>query len=373
MESLRKSKKIAFISGTFPPTICGVGMYSYRLLDELGKNKNLEIHLITGKIKNIPKINNFKIHEFNNQWDKDSFKEIINIIKKIDPDIINLQFPTLLYQYKFNTQFLIKNIKRNFPNITLILTLHELSQAHIIAKIRNIFLLKQFKYIIFTNINDMEYAQKIKILKNKKVLNIPIFPINHYYKEKIGKSNYFCFIGTLDNKKGMEYLLNSINILKNEGLNIKLKILTEIKDTDKYHIYIKKLINKYNLKDNITLYRKLTPKAISKEISKSFAVILPYRLGVSPRNTTFLEAISYRKPVITTKGKYTNKKIFINNKNCILISPKDSKSLSNNIKTLLNNKKLYNKLGNNSYKIFQDKNNIHNIAKKYIKYYISCI
>ena len=372
MESLRKSKKIAFISGTLPPTICGVGMYSYRLLDELGKNKNLEIHLITGKIKNIPKINNIKIHEFNNQWDKDSFKEIINIIKKINPDIINFQFPTLLYQYKFNTQYLIKNIKRNFPNIPLILTLHELSQAHIIAKIRNLLLLQYFKYIIFTNINDLEYARKIKLLKNKNVVNIPIFP-NNYYQQKIIKGNYFCFIGTLDNKKGMEYLLNAVNILKSEGLNIKLKILTEIKHNNQYHTYVKKLINKYNLKNNITLYKKLSSESISMEIARSFAIILPYNLGVSPRNGTFLEAISYKKPVITTKGRYTDKEMFINNKNCILITPKDSKLLSVKMKTLLNNKKLYDKLGNNAYKIFQNKNNIHNIAKKYIKYYISCI
>ena len=122
-------KKIVFITGTLPPTLCGVGMYSYRLLDVLSKEKTLDIHVITSDIKHIQNINNIEIYTVNKIWNIETFNQVVNIIKKINPDIIHFQHPTLVYQFRFDTFILALKLKINFPNIPKIITEHELSQV----------------------------------------------------------------------------------------------------------------------------------------------------------------------------------------------------------------------------------------------------
>ncbi|MHB8442999.1 MAG: glycosyltransferase [Patescibacteria group bacterium] len=363
----KKSKKIVFISGTFPPTICGVGMYSYRLLQELSKYKGAEIHLITSNIDNLKSINNIEIHKVNRKWDIKTFNQVIDIIRKVDPDIIHLQHPTLAYQFRFDTFILGMKLKKNFPKIPKIITEHELSQAHPIAKIRNLTLLPFFDHIIVTNINDFKYLKKFKVF-NKKVYIINIFPSN-YYDIPTKKGSNFCYIGTIDSKKGLEYLIDTIKILKDKNIDINLDILTNLyPETNHSHKKIIEKIKNLDLQDNIILNKPKDGMEIAKKISQSFAVILPFNLGVSERNGTFLEAISYGKPVITTKGKNTPTSIFINNKNCILIEPKNVEQIVQNIIKLTSNKTLYNQISKGALSLSR-KYNLISVKEKYLKFY----
>ncbi len=362
-------KKIVFISGTQPPTLCGVGMYSSKLLKELIKSNVYELHLITSNVKELEMINGIIYHTVSSTWNIGVQRKIIRILKTIDPDIIHFQHPTLTYVSRPDILFLIFSICFNFKNRYRVLTLHELSQSSILGKIMNIIVISAFNRIIFTNKKDLNYASKFYFLKKDQFLIIPIFPVN-YYKQKILVGDYFCYIGMMDKKKGLEYLLKSVHELKNSNYDIKIKMLTGFNNKNKYHKHIKSLISQYNIKDNITLYKKLSSKDISKEIAQSFAVILPYVLGVSPRNSTFLEAISYKKPVITTVTKYTDTHRLKDHYNCILVKPKDYKGIEISIKELLASKELYKKLSANSYKLSKYFN-ISSVAKSYLKLYSS--
>ncbi len=367
MELQKKSKKIVFISGTLPPTICGVGMYSYRLLEKLNKNNKLDIHVITSEIENLQDIDNVKIHRVSRDWNIKTFNQVIGIIKKINPDIIHFQHPTLAYQFRFDTFILGLKLKKNFPKIQKIITEHELSQAHPIARIRNLTVLPFFDKIIVTNTNDFKYLKKFEIF-NKKISIINIFP-NNYYKIPINKGANFCYIGTIDSKKGIEYLIDAIKILKDRRIEIKLDILTNLyPETNNYHKKIIDKIKNLDLEGNIILNNPKNGKDIAKKIATSFAVILPFNYGVSERNGTFLEAISYGKPVITTKSKYTPTSIFENNKNCILIAYKNPNLIAKNIELLIKDDSLYNKISKGAL-ILSKKYNLQFIEKKYIKLY----
>ena len=369
MESQKKSKKIVFISGTFPPTVCGVGIYSYRLLQELGKDKDLEIHLITSDIENLQNISNIEIHKVNKKWNIKTFNQVINIIKKVNPDIIHFQHPTLAYQFRFDTFILGMKLKKNFPRIPKIITEHELSQAHPIAKIRNLTLLPFFDHIIVTNTSDFKYLKKFKVF-NKKTDIINIFP-NNYYDIPTKKGSDFCYIGTIDPKKGLEYLIDAIKMLKDKNIDIKLDIVTNLyPETNHYHKKIIEKIKNLDLEDNIMLNNPKDGIEIAKKISQSFAVILPFNLGVSERNGTFLEAISYGKPVITTKEKNTSKSIFINNKNCILIEPRNVEQIVRNIIKLTDNKTLYNQISKGALSLSENYS-IRLVKKRYINLYYS--
>jgi glycosyltransferase involved in cell wall biosynthesis len=367
MELQKKSKKIVFITGTLPPTLCGVGMYSYRLLEELSTEKTLDIYVITSDIKNIQNINNVEIYKVSKEWNIKTFNQIVSIIKKINPNIIHFQHPTLAYQFRFDTLILGLKLKKNFPNIPKIITEHELSQAHPIARIRNLTILPFFDHIVFTNNNDLKYFKKLRIFNSIKISIIPIFPNNHYNTPiKIGKN--FCYIGTIDNKKGIEYLIDAIKLLKDKNINIKLDILTNL--NPKVNSYHKKIVDKIralNLEDNIILNNPKDGKEIAQKIASSFAVVLPFNLGVSERNGTFLEAVSYGKPVITTKGGNAPSN-FIDNQNCILIESKNAILIGSQIENLINNRGLYNQISRESL-ILSRNYNLKNTIAEYIKFY----
>lgn len=366
---LQKKICVVFITGSLPKVLCGVGMYTQKLTREIAKDVSTNIHIIlVSKEDNIEKIPNVKIHQIKKNWNIKTFKEIVKSIKIINPQIIHIQFPAKTYEMKINSFLLFKMLNKNFHNKTTIFTLHELSQAHIAAKIRNFIYLKYFKYIITPNINDKYYIENFKIFSNKKIFNIPLFPNNHN-NLKVTKGRYFCFIGIIDNRKGIETLLKAIKELKDSNIIIKIKFLTKFDiNSKKYHKKLNNLINKYGIQNEIDIPNPKDGKEITKILSGSFGVILPFNLGVAPKNGTFLEAISYGKPVITTKGKYTTNKMFKNNENVLLVKPKAYKELAQKIKFLLKNKKLYNKISIESKKLSK-KFEISQIAKKHINLY----
>ena len=362
-------KKIVFISGTQPPTLCGVGMYSSKLLKELVRSNVYELHLITSDVNELEMINGITYHTVPSIWNIGVQLKIIRILKRINPDIIHFQHPTLTYVSRPDILFLIFAIYFKFKNRYHVLTLHELSQSSILGKIMNIIIISTFSRVIFTNNKDLCFASKFYFKKKDQFLIIPIFP-NNYYKQKILVGDYFCYIGMIDKKKGIEYLLKSVQELKNNNYDIKVKILTGFNNKNKYHQYIKNLISKYNIKESIVLYEKISSIEIAKEIAQSFAVILPYNLGISPRNGTFLEAISYKKPVITTVTKYTDTSRLKDHYNCILVNPRNYKGIEISIKELLASEELYKKLSVNSYKLSKYFN-ISSVAKSYLKLYSS--
>ncbi len=60
--------KVCFIVGAFPDMKCGIGDYTYKLAEELGK-KGFEIHVITSKKANC-KSEIIHIHSIMEEWDR---------------------------------------------------------------------------------------------------------------------------------------------------------------------------------------------------------------------------------------------------------------------------------------------------------------
>ena len=88
---------------------------------------------------------------------------------------------------------------------------------------------------------------------------------------------------------------------------------------------------------------------------------------MSERNGTFLEAISYGKPVITTKEKNTSSN-FIDNQNCILIESKNVESISKNIERLMNDRGLYYRISKEASSLSKPYN-LRNVTTEYAKFY----
>ena len=101
------------------------------------------------------------------------------------------------------------------------------------------------------------------------------------------KKEYFCYVGSIDKRKGFDILVK----LLNRNPHIKLKIIGGVRD--KYsRDFIDTLQN-----DNIKILGKLSHDSVMKEISSSLALISTSPMEGFPN--IFLEAWAVNVPVIS--------------------------------------------------------------------------
>lgn len=105
------------------------------------------------------------------------------------------------------------------------------------------------------------------------------------------------FFGYVRKYKGLDILIEALNLLKNIDNKIKLLVAGEFYD-DK-NLYID-LINKYNLSDSVIIRDEYIPNEKVKEyFLVSDVVVLPYRSATQSGILNL--AYGFRKPVIVTK------------------------------------------------------------------------
>lgn len=298
--------KICFIVGAYPTMKCGIGDYTDRLAKELSKYGN-EIHVITSK-----KANNISdsviIHNIIDEWNFNSCKKILDELKKIKPDVVNIQYPSDEYKNNIMINLLPIFIKRKIK-CKVTITIHEYECYTIKRKIRNYLNFKKVDKIIVV---EEEYIDDIKnIFKNKEIVYIPIssniprsnisqkdFLIQKY---NLNGKKIISYFGFIIPSKGLDYLLKCISKIE----NTKLLIIGELDKNDEYHESLLKLINKLNIQDKVVITGFLKEEHdVADLLQISDACVLPFVNGVKKRNGSFLAAYNQRIPVITTHNTY---------------------------------------------------------------------
>jgi glycosyltransferase involved in cell wall biosynthesis len=144
------------------------------------------------------------------------------------------------------------------------------------------------------------FSSKVKVFTLPNLLKFPKLPSIEYYNDVISNDNKFLkllFISRIDKKKGIEILLNSIPIIIESGLNIKLTI---IGTGDKK--YIESL---YSLSKQLDIDKYISWKG-NVEWELKFNDILENDILILPSyNENFaniiLETLYAGKPVILSK------------------------------------------------------------------------
>jgi glycosyltransferase involved in cell wall biosynthesis len=90
--------RVLIVTGSFPPMLCGVGDYSESLAQELVKNHDINVAILTSLVakRRIIK-NNINIFEVMKKWEIINVFTAIKAIKSWNPDIVHIQYPTQGY------------------------------------------------------------------------------------------------------------------------------------------------------------------------------------------------------------------------------------------------------------------------------------
>lgn len=275
-------KKILLVTGSYPPDVCGVGDYSERLFKALNNSAYL-LELF-----------------YKTNWRLRNLFLYLKEIKLKKPDLIHFQYPTEGYGYSFLPLFLMIFL----PQKRIIITLHELSNRTLKARIFTIILLFFSHKIIVTNEIEHNYIKKLPLLNRKRVAiinigsNIP--KSNNSLKLFSERQIDLAYFGHIRPIKGIETFISVANKLpeiNNRAIIGQVLI--------KYESYLAELQDKTK---SIDFILNGGVSVTADNLANCKVMYLPFPDGVSARRGSLMAAALNGCVIVTTysSDKVTN-------------------------------------------------------------------
>lgn len=279
---MRGLNKILFVTGSYPPDVCGVGDYSKKLYESLNVESNI-LELF-----------------YKEKW---GIKHIFSYLKEIrskKTDIIHFQYPTEGYGYSILPLLLMLFL----PKKKLIITIHELSNRTFKARIFTLLMLFFNNRIIVTNEIEYNFLKKIPVLKSKHIFIINIgsnISSSKNHLKDFSKRKYdLAYFGHIRPTKGLE---SFISVSKTLDLTKKCVIIGQ--NLNKYQSYLQELQPK---SDNLSYILNGSEKETAENLCDCKIVYLPFPDGVSSRRGSLMAAALNGCIIVTTysEDKITN-------------------------------------------------------------------
>ena len=219
----------------------------------------------------------------------------------------------------------------------------------------------EYEKEIFSNLNG---RSKIEIIRNGVNLETLVSKIDFKEKYQIN-SRFVLFVGRFSKSKGIENLINALNIIKNEEKFLDVRLVIMGVDFG-YQNEMFGLIKKLGLSEEIKVIKNPPRDDVISAYGESEFLVIPSQWEMSP--LVALESFAFKRPVISTNSHgipYTVE----NDKNSILVEPDNPVQLSDAIAKLLNNSELREKLGLAGYNFVHKECNCVSMAKNSLKLY----
>ena len=212
--------------------------------------------------------------------------------------------------------------------------------------------------------SDISKKSKIEIIRNG--VNLKSLVSKQNFKEKYQiNSKFILFVGRFSKVKGVKTLIDAFNIIKNE-LKITDICLVIMGVDFGYQNEMLELIKKLDLTEEIIVIKNPPRDDVISAYGESEFLVAPSQWELSP--LVPLESFAFKRPVISTNSHgipYTVQ----NDKNGILVEPKNPVQLSDAMAKLLNNLELKEKLGLAGYNFVHKECNCVSMAKNSLKLY----
>ena len=231
----------------------------------------------------------------------------------------------------------------------------------VINRAKKIIAANEYEKKIFSKLTD---ENKIEVVRNG--INLENMKATVDFKKKYAiNHDYFLFLGRFHEVKGLDTLLDAMNLIKNHPLMSTTKLVIMGVDFG-FEKKMLKMIKEMNL-DNVVKIIKNPPREdVISAYSESEFLVLPSRWELSP--LTPLEGFAFKKPTISTKAHgipYT----LHDRKDSILVESENFKELSDVIIELLNDKMECERLGMEGYEYVHKECNSRKMAKQILNIY----
>ena len=231
----------------------------------------------------------------------------------------------------------------------------------VISQAKKIIVANEYEKKIFSELTD---ENKIEVVRNG--INLENMKSTVDFKKKYAiNHDYFLFLGRFHEVKGLDTLLEAMNLIKNNPLMSTTKLVIMGVDFG-FEKKMLSMIKEMNL-DNVVKIIKNPPREdVISAYNESEFLVLPSRWELSP--LTPLEGFAFKKPTISTKAHgipYT----LHDRKDSILVEPGNFEELGDVIVELLNDKIKCERLGMEGYEYVHKECNSRKMAKQILNIY----
>jgi glycosyltransferase involved in cell wall biosynthesis len=233
---------------------------------------------------------------YGHKWRLSCLHQIAKHVHSLKADIVHIQYPTVSYGNSLTPQML-SLLK------PMVVTIHEVSQSHILRRLSLYFFSILSEHLIFTNQFELGYAKRWAPWISRRTSVIPIgssIPEStHAFERDIKDIIYFGLIGP---KKGLGDILKLAALIKKENLNLRVRIvgLPNPKRPD-YLEYLYKETSNLPVSWEIGLQEK----DVSQLLSRAQIAYVPFPDGASERRSSLIALLINGVATITTFGKHT--------------------------------------------------------------------
>lgn len=289
---------------------------------------------------------------------------IKKIIKKINPDIINLFGAEISYYSSSIFQFISK-----YPIIVTIQGfINKSEQYDKITKHRKkneVQILKNINHYAVSTNDDIDYISKYNQNTSCYKINYPTFSNYMKYHDFEKRKYDIIYFARIQKEKGIEDLLKSAQILKENNISLKVIVIGLVNNN--YLTYLKKLAKDYNIFEMVSFIGFVDKKnKVHEYVAKSKITVLPTYFDVLPG--TIRESLLLKTPVIAYDVGGINELNKIR-ESVILVEKFDIKELSIKIKKLLQEREVWNYYSNNGYKTMCERSDTQLIYSKFLDAY----
>lgn len=232
----------------------------------------------------------------------------------------------------------------------------------IINSATKVIVANEYEKNIFRNFCD---ESKIVIIRNGIDLGITSQKITNFKDKYKIDTNFILFLGRFHKVKGIDVLLQAVNLIKNELSALQTKLVIMGVDFG-FEKELFELIEKLSLAQNVVVIKNPPREDVLGAYNDCEFLVLPSRWELSP--LTPLEGFAFKKPVISTTAHGIPHTI-TNNENAILVPPEDHRELANAILNLLKDKSKRIDFGNSGFKLVQELCNSDLMASKTLAVY----
>ena len=231
----------------------------------------------------------------------------------------------------------------------------------IINQAKKIIVANEYEKKIFSKLTD---ENKIEVVRNG--INLESMKSSVDFKKKYAVNyDYFLFLGRFHKVKGIDTLLNAMNLIKNNPIIANTKLVIMGVDFG-FEAEMLRMIRKMDLGNVIKVIKNPPRQDVIAAYKTSEFLVLPSRWELSP--LTPLEGFAFKKPTISTKAHgipYT----LHDKKDSILVEPENYKELSSMIIELLNDKQKCMQLGMEGYEFVYKECNSKKMTQQILNIY----
>jgi glycosyltransferase involved in cell wall biosynthesis len=270
--------RVALTTGLCQPGGCGVGDYTACLAKALKAAGSESLVINSG------------------DWSLGGVLRINRSLREQHFDIVHMQYPTAGFGTKLGPQGL-SMLQR------CVVTVHEVSQRHILRKLSLVPFAFRSKHIIFTSESERHFAMRWIPWVSRMSSVIPVgsnIPLSLTKRPR--RLDEVVYFGLILPGKGLEQVLELSDLIKSSALPLKVRILGQA--PARYAAYYRAL--RSQAADLPILWSLgLSDQEIARELSETSFCYLPYPDGASERRTTLKAALLNGVAVITTRGPHT--------------------------------------------------------------------